>query len=67
MYCKCGNNKEMKSGTHEVTSIAGAKEWWADVSPIHLPIKVQSYECDRCGRYGFKLFSDNQIVYRKGV
>ena len=67
MYCKCGNTKEMKSGSHEVSTLHGAIEWWPEASQCALPIQVQSYECGACGRYGYKVITDNAIVYRKGV
>jgi hypothetical protein len=48
MQCNCGG--ETRPGTHQVTTMAKAVEWYADVLERHLPLTITQDKCPGCGR-----------------
>lgn len=46
--CPCGG--PLKDSSHEVKTLSKAREWFADIPEVHLPILVQQRTCQSCGR-----------------
>ena len=50
---------------HDVKTEAGADKW-ADGKYTDLPITIQQYKCNakRCGRSGYKVYQDDELIHR---
>ena len=64
MYCKCGNDKEMKHNKHEVITIEKATEYYEDVFISDMPLTIDKWTC-HCGRVAGKVKDSNGAVLRK--
>jgi hypothetical protein len=64
MYCKCGNNKEMKHNKHEVLTIEKATEYYQYVLIDNMPLTIEKWSC-RCGIVAGKVIDSSGALLRK--
>lgn len=65
MQCACGG--EITSSSHEVKTKKTAIEWAENCfnENSDLPLTVESYKCNGCTRFAYKVFNINNILLKK--
>jgi hypothetical protein len=48
MICKCGGHTN--NNVHNVKTLKVAKEWLPEIEESNLPLTVDNYVCQGCGR-----------------
>ena len=64
MYCKCGNNKEMKHNKHKVRTAEKAAEYYQDAIIDNMPLTIEKWSCS-CGIVAGKVIDSNGALLRK--
>ena len=63
MQCQCGNT--MSESTHEIKTLAKAREWASDATNDDLPLKIHQNKCSACGRLNHKAESNKNVIINK--
>ena len=62
MQCKCGGT--MREGTHKVSTIKGAKDWYEEITEEQLPIKIMQNQCE-CTRTQYVVADKNGEILKR--
>lgn len=63
MNCQCGG--QTTHGGHEVKTVEGLNNW--GIENIKPPVVIVSEKCKSCGRYGYKIFKNDECIRSYGL
>ena len=65
MQCKCG--QETHSQSHQVKTIAKAKDWLDTADEADLPLLINQDKCSGCGRIHYEIVNkDKELLLKHG-